>query len=124
MSLKRLDPGGESGKARFYLDKYIKLIYDECISLIYGGCYEKTEYQKVNFDYFDAFISGYNLVYVPLFDYPRGYGGYCNRKCPMGLNVVELVKNDCDFGTECIQCGACVDNCQKKALSYGFKRSK
>ena len=42
----------------------------------------------------------------------------------MGLNVVELVKDDCDFGTECIRCGACVDNCQKKALSYGFKRSK
>ncbi|MGN0157327.1 MAG: 4Fe-4S binding protein [Lachnospiraceae bacterium] len=48
----------------------------------------------------------------------------CNQKCPMALNVVELVKNDCDFGTECIQCGACVDNCPKKALSYGFKRSR
>ena len=48
----------------------------------------------------------------------------CNQKCPMGLNVVELVKNDCDFGTECIQCGACVDNCPKKALSFGLKRSK
>ena len=48
----------------------------------------------------------------------------CNQKCPMGLNVVELVKNDCDFGTECIQCGACVDNCPRKALSYGFKRSE
>ena len=42
----------------------------------------------------------------------------------MGLNVVELGKNDYDIGTECIQCGACVDNCPKKALSYGFKRSK
>ena len=48
----------------------------------------------------------------------------CDQKCPMGLNVVELVKNDRDFGTECIQCGACVDNCPKKALAYGFKRSK
>ena len=48
----------------------------------------------------------------------------CNQKCPMGLNVVELVKNDCDFGTECIQCGACVDNCPKKTLSFGFKRSE
>lgn len=48
----------------------------------------------------------------------------CNQKCPMGLNVVELVKNDCDFGMECIQCGACVDNCPKKALFYQFKRSK
>lgn len=48
----------------------------------------------------------------------------CNQQCPMGLNVVELVKNDIDFGTECIQCGSCIDNCPKKALSYGFKRSK
>lgn len=48
----------------------------------------------------------------------------CNQECPMGLNVVELVKNDSDFGTECIQCGACVDNCPKKALLYRFKRDK
>lgn len=48
----------------------------------------------------------------------------CNQECPMGLNVVELVKNDSDFGTECIQCGACVDNCPKKALLYRFKRGK
>ncbi len=46
----------------------------------------------------------------------------CNQKCPMGLNVVELVEHDSDFGAECIQCGACVDNCPKKALSYRFKR--
>lgn len=42
----------------------------------------------------------------------------------MGLNVVELVKNNSDFGSECIQCGACVDNCPKKVLSYRFKGSK
>lgn len=48
----------------------------------------------------------------------------CNQKCPMGLNVVELVKNDSDFGTECIQCGACVDHCPKKAISYGFRRNQ
>ena len=48
----------------------------------------------------------------------------CNQICPMGLNVVELVKDDCDFGAECIQCGACVDHCPKKALSIGLKRSK
>ena len=48
----------------------------------------------------------------------------CNQKCPMQLNVVELVKDNRDFGTECIQCGACVDNCPKKALSYGFKRGR
>ena len=27
-------------------------------------------------------------------------------------------------GAECIQCGACVDHCPKKALSYGFTRSR
>ena len=48
----------------------------------------------------------------------------CNQKCPMALNVAELVKEQRDFGSECIQCGACVDHCPKKALSYGFKGSR
>ena len=48
----------------------------------------------------------------------------CNQSCPMGLNVVELIEKEKGFGTECIQCGACVDNCPKKALSYQVKRSK
>lgn len=48
----------------------------------------------------------------------------CNQSCPMGLNVAELVKDNCDFGTECIQCGTCVDCCPKNVLSYRFKRSK
>lgn len=48
----------------------------------------------------------------------------CNQKCPMGLNVAELVKGNHDFGTECIQCGSCADHCPKKALSYGFKKSR
>ena len=48
----------------------------------------------------------------------------CNQKCPMALNVAEFVKDQRDFGAECIQCGACVDHCPKKALSYGFKRSR
>ena len=48
----------------------------------------------------------------------------CNQVCPMSINVVELVNEKKDFGSECIQCGSCVDNCPKSALSYGFKRSK
>ncbi|MDO5126159.1 MAG: 4Fe-4S binding protein [Eubacteriales bacterium] len=48
----------------------------------------------------------------------------CNQVCPMSLNVVELVNSKKDFGAECIQCGSCVDNCPKRALSYGLKRSK
>ena len=48
----------------------------------------------------------------------------CNQNCPMGINVVELVQDNRDFGAECIQCGSCVDNCPKKALSYGLKRGE
>lgn len=48
----------------------------------------------------------------------------CNQNCPMGLNVVELVRDDHDFGAECIQCGSCVDHCPRKALSYGLKRGR
>ncbi len=48
----------------------------------------------------------------------------CSQNCPMGLNVAELVKNGCDFGAECIQCGVCVDHCPKKVLSYGVKKGK
>lgn len=50
--------------------------------------------------------------------------GMCDKSCPMGLNVVELIKDNQDFGAECIQCGSCVDHCPKKALSYELKRSK
>lgn len=49
---------------------------------------------------------------------------FCGWICPMALNVAELVKEQRDFGSECIQCGACVDHCPKKALSYGFKGSR
>lgn len=48
----------------------------------------------------------------------------CNQNCPMGLNVAEFVKDNRDFGAECIQCGACVDHCPKQALAYGVKRSR
>ncbi len=46
----------------------------------------------------------------------------CNKSCPMGLDVENMVKNEKDFGSECINCGSCVDNCTKNILSYGFKR--
>lgn len=43
----------------------------------------------------------------------------CNKVCPMGLDVSEMIKeNKSKRCTECIQCGACVDECPKKAVKY------
>ncbi len=46
----------------------------------------------------------------------------CNKACPMGLEVEQLVKTkgSC-MSAECIQCGACVDQCPKKVLHYTMK---
>lgn len=45
--------------------------------------------------------------------------GLCNKACSMGLDVREMVQaNSISKNTECIQCGACVDGCPKKALKY------
>lgn len=46
----------------------------------------------------------------------------CNQVCPMGIDVVKCIKNNQQMGSECIQCGACVDHCPKKALCYEMKR--
>lgn len=46
----------------------------------------------------------------------------CNQVCPMGLDVEEMVKTGKNATChECIQCGACVDKCPKKVLSYSLK---
>ena len=37
----------------------------------------------------------------------------------MGLDVAEEIKNGQINNTECIQCGACIDNCSHNVLSYG-----
>lgn len=43
----------------------------------------------------------------------------CSKACPMGLDVTKMVNEGTNSKcTECIQCGACVDNCPKKALKY------
>lgn len=46
----------------------------------------------------------------------------CKSVCPMGLQVEQMVKekNHCQCA-DCIQCGACVDSCPKKVLSYSWK---
>lgn len=45
--------------------------------------------------------------------------GKCSQVCEMGLDVKKLVSEGKQATcTECIQCGACVDACPKKALKY------
>ena len=45
--------------------------------------------------------------------------GKCNKVCPMGLNVKQLVAdNKTGTSSECINCGACIDECPKDVLAY------
>ncbi len=44
----------------------------------------------------------------------------CNRSCSMGIEVDQLVLNDKLETQDCILCGACVDNCPKKAIQFDF----
>ncbi|MDK2968449.1 4Fe-4S binding protein [Lacrimispora sp.] len=46
--------------------------------------------------------------------------GKCSRICPMGLNIAEMVKSGRLDNTECINCLECVDECPKKAISFGI----
>lgn len=49
----------------------------------------------------------------------------CNSVCPMGLDVAKMIEEGTNSKcSECIQCGACVDNCTKKAIKYSFKWKK
>lgn len=45
----------------------------------------------------------------------------CDRSCPMSLNVTEKVQKENMYDSECILCGACIDNCPKKAITYKVK---
>lgn len=45
----------------------------------------------------------------------------CNHMCSMSIDIMEAVKSNKDLGAECIQCGMCVDNCPKGALSFSMK---
>jgi len=47
----------------------------------------------------------------------------CSNKCPMSLDVKEMIENDHLKNVECILCGECIDTCPKKAISYSIKRS-
>lgn len=50
--------------------------------------------------------------------------GKCSKACPMGLDVMNEMKDNVISNSECIQCGACVDNYPKGVLSYGMIERK
>jgi len=48
----------------------------------------------------------------------------CSEKCPMSLDVSNMVKNEKMKNMECILCGECIDACPKKAIVYSFKKNQ
>jgi len=44
----------------------------------------------------------------------------CTKKCPMSLDVMEMVKGGNMQSAECILCGECADICPKKLITYRF----
>ncbi|NCC56721.1 MAG: 4Fe-4S dicluster domain-containing protein, partial [Synergistales bacterium] len=42
----------------------------------------------------------------------------CTKNCPMSLDVNAMVRSGDMFSPECISCGACVDVCPKKVISF------
>ncbi|HBF36583.1 MAG TPA: 4Fe-4S ferredoxin, partial [Firmicutes bacterium] len=45
----------------------------------------------------------------------------CSKKCPMSLDVHEMVKQNKLNHSECILCGECIDSCAKGAIYYRFR---
>lgn len=52
------------------------------------------------------------------------YCSRCNMVCPMGVDVVSAIKDGEIKNVECIQCGACIDNCPHKVLHFGMVERK
>ena len=50
--------------------------------------------------------------------------GTCNKICPMGIHVSDMIHEGQVNRLECIQCGACIDSCPKNVLSYGMTGRK
>ncbi len=44
----------------------------------------------------------------------------CSSKCPMSLDVAEMVQKENMTNTECIFCGSCVDSCPRRAIKFAF----
>jgi Polyferredoxin len=67
-----------------------------------------------------------DLLHIPRFRLKADAGsciscGQCVKKCPMSLNVSEMVKSGNMDSSECISCLQCVDICPKKAISCGIR---
>jgi len=45
----------------------------------------------------------------------------CSKKCPMSLDVMQMVKLGDTKNAECTLCGECVDSCPQRAIRYSFK---
>lgn len=50
--------------------------------------------------------------------------GLCNKACPVGISVSEMVKNNDSNTNDCIMCGSCADSCKKGAVTFGFSKKK
>ena len=46
----------------------------------------------------------------------------CTKKCPMSLEVMDMVHQKSMTNSECILCGECVDVCPKSVIKYAIKR--
>lgn len=46
----------------------------------------------------------------------------CTEKCPMGLDVHAMVRNNTMESSECILCASCTDICPKGAITYSFRK--
>ncbi len=44
----------------------------------------------------------------------------CDKSCPMGLDVSDMVKKGNMENLNCILCGECIEKCPKKAINYSF----
>ncbi len=51
-------------------------------------------------------------------------GRQCSGKCPMSIDVAEMVQKENMTNTECISCGSCVDICPKGAIKFSYTRPK
>lgn len=46
----------------------------------------------------------------------------CNKVCQMSLDVNKMVISKKMHSSECIMCGVCIDNCNKKVIRYKWKK--
>lgn len=44
----------------------------------------------------------------------------CDKSCPMGLDVNQMVINSTMDDLNCILCGECIEKCPKDAISYSY----